>query len=94
MTVSGVDIDTSSKFARLLLTDEAAKLAVNVSPLFLAFLQNKIAAYAEAVVDSELEYDPDPSKQLKAILEHQRLKNFVAAYTELMNEIIDGQQAA
>lgn len=94
MTVSGVDIDTSSKFARLRLTDEAAKLAVNVNPLFLAFLQNKIAAYAEAVVDSELEYDPDPSKQLKAILEHQRLKNFVAAYTELMNEIIDGQQAA
>lgn len=94
MTISGVDIDTSSKFARLRLTDEAAKLAVNVNPLFLAFLQNKIAAYAEAVVDSELEYNPDPALQLKAILEHQRLKNFVAAYTELMNEIIDGQQAA
>ena len=79
--------DPASKFFRVQLTPEDEVLATNVSPLFLAYLQNKIEAYANAVVTSSLPYDADPAKQVKAILEFERLKNFVAAYEELFSEL-------
>lgn len=79
--------DPSSKFFRVQLTAEDEKLATNVSPLFLAFLQNKIEAYANAVVTSSLPYDADPKCQVKAILAHERLRNFVEAYEELFSEL-------
>ena len=79
--------DPASKFFRIQLSAEDEKLATNVSPLFLAYLQNKIEAYANAVVTSSLPYDADPAKQVKAILEFERLKNFVAAYEELFTEL-------
>ena len=66
---------------------EEEQLATQVSPLFMAYLQNKIEAYATAVVNSNLPYDADPAKQVKAILEHERLKNFVSAYEELFAEL-------
>lgn len=79
--------DLTGKFNRLLMSDETAIQAMKVSPLFLAYLQNKIADYASAVVESKLPYEPDPSKQVAAILEHERLRNFCAAYEELMAEL-------
>jgi hypothetical protein len=79
--------DPASKFYRIQLTTDDEKLATNVSPLFMAYLQNKIEAYASAVVTSSLPYDADPAKQVKAILEFERLKNFVAAYEELFFEL-------
>jgi hypothetical protein len=87
-------IDTSGRFTKFLLAEGAQKIALDVSPVFLVYLQNKIAEYAEAVLDQELPYDPDPAKQVKAILAHERLRNFVEAYQELLNEIIAGQTAA
>lgn len=79
--------DLTGKFNRLLMSDETAIQAMKVSPLFLAYLQNKIADYASAVVESKLPYEPDPNKQVAAILEHERLRNFCAAYEELMAEL-------
>ena len=79
--------DPASKFFRYQLTAEDEKLAMNVSPLFLAFLQNKIESYANAVVTSSLPYESDPQKQVKAILAHERLRNFVEAYEELFAEL-------
>jgi hypothetical protein len=79
--------DLSGKFNKLLMNAEASEQALKVSPLFLAYLQNKIAEYASAVVESKLPYDPDPSRQVAAILEHERLRNFCAAYEELMAEL-------
>jgi hypothetical protein len=79
--------DLTGKFNRLIMSDETAIQAMKVSPLFLAYLQNKIADYASAVVESKLPYEPDPSKQVAAILEHERLRNFCAAYEELMAEL-------
>ena len=83
--------DPASKFLRLRMTDEDTKLALQVSPLFLAYLQNKIEAYASAVVESDLPYAPNPKDQVAAILAHERLKDFVKAYQELLFEIIDAQ---
>lgn len=83
--------DTGSRFYRVALTAEEEQMAKVVSPLFLALLQNKIEAYAHAVVESSLPYDADPAKQVKAILEHERLKNFVSAYEELLAELLDTQ---
>lgn len=83
--------DPASKFYRIQLTPEEEKLATNVSPLTMAYLQNKIEAYASAVVTSSLAYDADPAKQVKAILEFERLKNFVAAYEELFYELTPTQ---
>ena len=83
--------DTASTFMRFNMTPEDEKMALGVSPLFLAYLQNKIEAYANASLTSELPYHEDPKLQVKAIVEHERLKNFVAAYQELLAEIIHSQ---
>lgn len=80
--------DTSSMFMRFNLSAEDEQLASSVSPLFLAYLQNKIEAYATAVVNASLPYDSNPENQVKAILAHERLKNFVEAYQELLAELI------
>ena len=48
--------DTSSIFLKLRMSPEDEKMALGVSPLFLAYLQNKIEAYATAVVNAELPY--------------------------------------
>jgi hypothetical protein len=80
--------DTASKFFRVNLTPEDEKLAMNVSPLFLAYLQNKLEAYASALVEAKLPYSPNPNEQVAAILAHERLRNIVEAYEELMSELI------
>ena len=81
-------INTTSRFLSFEMTEEETKMALAVSPLFSAYLQNKIEAYATASLNQQLPYDPDPQKQVKAILESERLKNFVAAYEELLAEIL------
>jgi uncharacterized protein YxeA len=83
--------DTSSKFLRIRLSSDDEQLALQVSPLFLAYLQNKIAAYAEEQLEKELPYDADPTQQVKAILQYERNKHFIEAFEELMAEIMDAQ---
>jgi hypothetical protein len=83
--------DTASTFMRFNMTAEDEKMALGVSPLFLAYLQNKIEAYANASLNAELPYHEDPKLQVKAILELERLKNHVAAYQELLYEIVNSQ---
>ena len=80
--------DFTSKFSRYYLTADEERSALQVSDLFLMYLKNKVADYAEAVVDKELPYHVDPTRQVEAILTHEKLKHFVAAYEELMSEII------
>lgn len=77
----------ASKFFRFDLSPQDLDLAMNVSPLFLAYLQNKIEAYASALVESRLPYNADPAKQVEAILALERLRNFVEAYEELLAEL-------
>lgn len=79
--------DPSSKFYRIQLTAEDEAISTQVSPLFMAFLQNKIEAYANALVTTRLPYDADPTRQVKAIIEYERLRNFVEAYEELFAEL-------
>jgi len=83
--------DSGSKFFRVQLTRDDSTLAMEVSPLFLAFLQNKIEAYATALVDTVPSYNVDPAKQLKAIIETERLRNFCQAYEELLSELLDAR---
>ncbi len=84
-------INTTSRFLSFELTDDEAKQALAVSPIFIAYLQNKIEAYASASLNQHLTFDPDPQKQVTAIVESERLKNFVAAYEELLSEILANQ---
>lgn len=79
--------DTSSRYIRFDLTEEETRLALIASPHFLAYLQNKIEAYASALVTTRLEYHADPKQQVQAIIEYERLRNFVAAYEELLSEL-------
>jgi len=92
MNTRNIAIDTSSRFTKILLSPEDADMALQVSPLFIAYLQNKIEAYAHSVVSQTLEYHSDPHQQVKAIIEYERLKNFVSAFEELLTEILDAQQ--
>jgi hypothetical protein len=83
-----ISIDTGSKFCRLQMGHEEELMAQQVSPLFLAYLQNKIEAYASALVESKLPYSANPAEQVTAILAHERLRNFVEAYQELQSELL------
>lgn len=83
--------NTTSRFISFELTKEETEMALAVSPLFTAYLQNKIEAYATASLNQQLPYDPDPQNQVKAIVESERLKNFVAAFEELLGEILANQ---
>jgi hypothetical protein len=62
-------------------------IAEHVSPMVLAYLQNKIADYASAIVEKQLPFSPNPMEQVTAILAHERLRNFVEAYEELLSEL-------
>lgn len=84
--------DTASKFMRFNLSSDDERLACKVSPLFLAYLQNKVEAYATAVVEKQLPYSPNPTEQVTAILAHERLRNFCEAYEELLNELLQSAQ--
>lgn len=84
--------DPTSQFHRVHLSDEEQKLAMSVSPLFIAYLQNKIEAYATAVVQSSLPYHADPKQQVEAIIAHERLKNFIEIISELQNELLAAMQ--
>jgi hypothetical protein len=83
--------DTASKFFRPLLTEGDIQQALAVSPYFLAYLQAKIEAYATALLESELPYDPDPTKQVAAIVAFERARTFVQAYEELLAELMDAR---
>lgn len=81
--------DSGSRFARVRLSPEEEQMALQVSPLFMAYLQNKIAVYAENVVDSKLPYTSDPQKQMEALMAFEKSKAFVVAYEELLAEILN-----
>ena len=81
-------LNTTSRFLSFEMSQEENQMALAVSPMFTAYLQNKIEAYATASLNQRLPYDPDPTKQVLAIVESERLKNFVAAYEELLAEIL------
>ena len=68
--------DTASKFFRPLLTEGDIQQALAVSPYFLAYLQAKIEAYATALLETDLPYDPDPTKQVAAIVAFERARTF------------------
>lgn len=84
--------DSSSKFYRPHLNEQEIREALHVSPYFLAYLQTKIEAYATALVDAPLVYDPDPTKQVVAIVNYERARTFVQAYEELLAELLDAQE--
>lgn len=79
--------DTGNRFFRFSLTPEDEQTALQVSPLFLAYLQNKIADYAGAVVEKPLTFSANPAEQVTAIIEDTRRRTFVEAYEELLSEL-------
>lgn len=83
--------DTASKFFRPLLTEADVQQALGVSPYFLAYLQAKIEAYATALLETDLPYDADPTKQVQAIVAFERARTFVQAYEELLAELMDAR---
>lgn len=86
-------IDTGNRFQSFTMSEDEIQYALkSVPPLFLAYLQNKIATYASELVDTKLPYNAHPTAQVEAILAHERLRNFVSAYEELLSEIADASQ--
>lgn len=83
-------LDSGNKFQRFALSSEEIRLALKmVHPLFIAYLTNKVADYAVALVETIPEYHADPHQQVQAILATEKLRNFSAAYEELLAEILD-----
>ena len=76
-----------SRFQKFEFTPEELGFALQVSPYFWCYLQNKIAERAMAVV--EIAYTDSASN---AILEHERLKAQVEVLEELMQELTPPQE--
>lgn len=74
---------TASRFSEFELSSEETSVGRTVNPYTLAYLQNKIAAYANGCV----EFKYDLGKPLEPqIIEHERLKAQVIVLEELLQE--------
>lgn len=73
-----------NRFQRFQLNSVEEEMARQVSPYFFALLQNKIADYADAVI--EVSYKGEEDHQLVAT-NHERLKAQVEVLEELMREL-------
>lgn len=79
-----------NEFTEVELTAVEQHNAKSVSGYFWMYLQNKIAAYAKAV----LEYTYNPEDDIhSAVLEHEKLKAQVVVLQELMGELNDPSKA-
>lgn len=76
--------NTGSRFQSFELDEKEDEIARAVTPYFLAYLQNKIASYADAVVN--FRYDPGTDLST-AVIEHEKLKAQVEILEELMREL-------
>lgn len=76
-------INTGSPFQSFIFDDDETEKALAVNAYFYAFLQNKIAAYAEQVLD----FEHDPMNPAKSITEHECLKACVRVLQELLGEV-------
>jgi len=79
-----MQLDTANPFQSFLISKEELVFARQVSPLFFALLQNRIAEKARESV--EFSYRDRPDAQA-AIIEHECLKAQVSVLTDLMNEL-------
>lgn len=73
-----------NRFQSYDLDSNEEELAKNVNPYTFAYLQNKIAAYANAVL--EFEYIQESPMQ-QQVIEHEKLKAQVVVLEELMREL-------
>ena len=78
----------SNRFLSFELSEEEERAAKLVNPYFLAYLQNKIAAYANAIVEETYEDEKNQidSKEL-TLLRHERRKAQVVVLEELFMEL-------
>lgn len=76
--------DLGGKFQTFIFDGREADVAKTITPYNLMYLQNKVAAYAAAVV--EFSYDPANPNHFSAILEHEKLKAQVSVLEELITE--------
>jgi len=87
-----MQLDTANPFQSFLISKEELVFARQVSPLFFALLQNRIAEklqnrIAEKARESvEFSYRDRPDAQA-AIIEQECLKAQVSVLTDLMNEL-------
>ena len=84
-------LSTASRFCEFELSQEEDVAGRTVNPYTLAYLQNKIAAYANACV--QFEYDLEKPLQPQ-IIEHERLKAQVSVLEELLREFQTPEQPA
>ena len=84
----------SSRFQEFELNEQEMELATAVSPYTFAFIQNKVAAYANAVIEHQFESKGDPHAVIEHVIKHERLKAQVEVLEELMRELTAPQEAA
>jgi len=78
----------SNRFLSFHLSESEKEMARAVNPYFLAYLQNKIAIYANAVVEESYDDEKNQidSKEL-TLIRHERLKAQVLVLEELFMEL-------
>ena len=77
-----MQLETGNRFQKFKLDEAELKAALAVNPYFYAYLQNKIADYAMAVVESTFNGD-----KATTVLDHEKLKAQVEVLEELMREL-------
>lgn len=81
-----MNIDPTNRFVKYEFP-EGFTPSEHASPMVLAYIQNKICDYASALVEKQLPYESDPTRQVAAILAHEKLRNYVEILEELLSEL-------
>lgn len=85
--------DTSNAFQSFILSEHEVQYALqSLSPMFLAYLQNKIAAYATQYLVDQLRPGPNFVEQATLMMEHAAKQGKLQVLQELMFEILDAQE--
>jgi len=83
----------TNRFTTIHMDSHEEEIAKAVSPYFYAFLQNKIASYAEAIL--EVSYEGLTGDKLQeVVLNHEKLKAQVIVLEELMTELTPPTEVA
>jgi len=80
-------IPIPSTFQRFEFSDEEIKNALKVNDVVFAYIQNKMALYADSLVHEQQEWGVSPETSLQAILKLERRRAQIAILEELLVEL-------
>lgn len=87
-----IKLDRSNPFQEFVFEQQEMRAAFIPNPAYLAFLQNKIAAYAKDLINAELVFGDDQDKQFQFMKHQLERRAQIRVLQELMAETMAGME--